>query len=347
MAPEVAGWLTQGLLRALPDATVIAHPLTDGGEGTLDVLSATGWTLHSCAVVDSFGRPLQARFAGNGARIVIESAEAFGFLPDAKPEDALSASSYGVGLLIQSALDLSPQSITLTVGGTSGSDGGAGMLQALGAKLLDDTGAEIGPGGGQLHRLEHIDMSGLDSRLSDVALRVVTDVTNPLLGDQGAASIFAPQKGADSQAVNVLEQGLSHFAAVLDPAWVTHPGSGAGGGLAYGALAGLGASLGSGATEMITLTQWDGALEGCDLVITGEGSFDDQSLVGKITGTVIQRAHTAGVPVVVVCGVSALSALPAGVEVIELSAWAPDQATSLAQAGSFLEMAAHHIAQGL
>jgi len=346
-ASEVAGALARGLAAVAPTASIIEHPLSDGGEGTLDVLSGAGFELHTADVVDSFGAPLTARFASRGNHVVIESAEAFRFQPRATPEQALQASSYGVGLLIRAALDIEPATITLTVGGTSGTDGGAGMLQALGFGLLDHTGQQIGRGGGKLASLHSVDTAMLDPRIAEVDFQVVTDVTNPLLGERGAAAVFAPQKGASASAIEALEAGLTRFARLLDSKRAAEPGTGAGGGLAYGAMVGLGATLRSGARWMMTLTQWESVIEGADLIITGEGSFDQQSLEGKITGVVIQQATAQSVPVVVVCGVNHLQKLPAGVSVIPLSDLAQDTESSFARAAELLEHVGRQIADAI
>jgi len=354
-ARAAATALARGLRTALPEAIILEHPLSDGGEGTLDVLTGVGFELHTVSVVDSFGSPLTARCARNDTHVVIESAQAFGFHPHATPEQALDASSYGVGLMIRAALDLSPTTITLTVGGTSGTDGGAGMLQALGARILDATGTPVGRGGGALSAVETCDLSGLDPRLLGVEVQVVTDVINPLLGERGSARVFGPQKGATPEAIVTLEAGLVRFAKLLNPALATQPGTGAGGGLSYAAVAALSASLRSGAQWMMDLTHWEDALDDVDLVITGEGSFDQQSLEGKITGAVIQRAQQRaqqrdqhqGVPVVVVCGVNKAAAPLAGVQVVQLLDWAATQEEAITRAEPLMEQAGRFIAAGV
>jgi len=342
-AKDAAAALARGLASELPMATIVQHPLSDGGEGTLDVLTGVGFVNHHANVVDSFGTPITARFVSRGNHVVIESAEAFRFHPDATPEQALTASSFGVGLLILKALELNPDTITVSVGGTAGTDGGAGMLHALGAGLFDAKGTQVGGGGGQLTAVERVDLSGLDPRLLAIDVQVVTDVHNPLLGEQGSARVFAAQKGADPAGIEALEAGLRHFASLLDPDLATQAATGAGGGLSYGAMAALKASVRSGAQWMMELTDWEGALEGADLVITGEGSFDEQSMAGKITGVVMKRATDRGVPVVVVCGVNRAEVPLLGVTVVQLVDWAPDQESSIAHAETLLERAGRHI----
>jgi glycerate kinase len=223
------------------------------------------------------------------------------------------------------------------------------MLQALGFGLLDHTGQQIGRGGGKLASLHSVDSAMLDPRIAEVDFQVVTDVTNPLLGERGAAAVFAPQKGASASAIEALEAGLTRFARLLDSKRAAEPGTGAGGGLAYGAMVGLGARLHSGARWMMTLTHWESVIEGADLVITGEGSFDQQSLEGKITGVVIQQAtaRSVPVPVVVVCGVNQLEKPPAGVSVIQLSDWSQDTESSFTRAAELLENVGRQIADAI
>ena len=311
--------LARGLEEARMDHHITIHPLTDGGEGTIDVLVDFGAQLQHTTVLDSWGDPVLASYAVMGDQVFIESAQAYGFREGASPTQALEASSVGVGQLIKEALDHRPREIFLTVGGTSGTDGGVGMLRALGVSFLDSNGQAVKPGGGSLSDVAQIDTSGLDSRLESLHLRVLTDVESPLLGEQGAARVFAAQKGADFDSIEILERGLVHLAGLLSLESAAIPGAGAGGGLAFGALAVLGAVAESGAQAMMKLTGFDHRLEEVRLVITGEGSFDNQILEGKITGAVIERARARRVPVVVVCGVSGVSSAPPGVQIIQIS----------------------------
>ena len=322
-ATDVVEALAEGIRESAPGAVITPQPLSDGGEGTLDVLAHHGFEIHTLTVPGSWGQPVVARFASRDGVAVIESAQAFGFLPGATDAEALDASSAGVGHLILEALASDPTEILLTVGGTSGTDGGFGMLRGLGALGLDDKGNEVGPGGGKLRQLGSVDLSGLDPRLARTRIRVLTDVSNPLLGPTGAAAIFAPQKGADQAAVEILEAGLSRLATLLGTDVAARPGSGAGGGLAFAAMAALGASQQSGAMAMMEITGVVTEMNDVDLVVTGEGSFDAQSLGGKITGVVIEHSRSQNIPVVVVCGVSQVAEPIAGVTVIEISAGAP------------------------
>ena len=344
-ATGVVEVLAEGIRESAPGAAITEQPLSDGGEGTLDVLAHHGFEIHTLTVPGSWGQPVVARFASRDGVAVIESAQAFGFVPGATAIQALEASSAGVGHLILEALASGPTEILLTVGGTSGTDGGFGMLRVLGAEGLDNQGNEVSEGGGALLTLASVDLSGLDPRLAKTRLRVLTDVTNPLLGPSGAAAVFAPQKGADSEAVALLDAGLAHLAALLGQEVAERPGTGAGGGLAFAAMAALGASQESGATAMIEITGLGDELEGADLVVTGEGSFDAQSLGGKIPGVMIARARSQNIPVVVVCGVSQMTEPILGVTVIAISAGASSVQESIDNPGVYLREAGREIGQ--
>jgi len=214
-APEVATALAEGIRQAQPLAVCIEHPLADGGEGTVNVLAAAGFDTVEVPVVNHRGEEILALLASHGDLVVVESAQACPFTPDATAADALSASTRGVGMMIAAALDRGASRIYLAVGGTATTDGGAGMLAALGAQFVDNHGRVIPDGGGALIDIDSIDLRSLDSRLAEVEIVLLSDVDNPLLGESGAATVFAPQKGADRVAVTRLEEGLSHFARLL------------------------------------------------------------------------------------------------------------------------------------
>jgi glycerate kinase len=339
-ATEVAAALSRGLRSVLPDSSVKEQPLSDGGEGTIEVLRSCGFQLHEADITDHQGRPITASYALKGRTAVIESAEACPFEPGATPHHALGATTRGVGMLIKKALEHPVSHIMLTLGGTATTDGGLGMLHELGAKATDKNGVALGPGGGALVDLAHIDLSNLDARLAGISFTVLTDVDNPLLGPRGATAVFAPQKGADARAQEILEKGMKNFSDLLDPIAARQPGTGAGGGLGYAAQVGLGATGASGAHTMMDLVDVFG--ESYDLIITGEGSFDDQSLHGKIPGAIIEHATTRGTPVLVVCGVAGITDATAlqdatVVAVLALSSFEPDRAASLANASQILE----------
>ena len=315
-APDVARHLDAGLQAATGhNLDVIRIPVADGGEGTLDAAVGSGFTRRSALVSGPTGQPLRAEFAVRGREAVIEMAAASGLavLPgDIK--DAKNATSLGTGELIRAALDAGCRQIILGVGGSANTDGGAGVLQGLGAQLLDAEGNELPPGGAALARLDRIDFSGFDTRLDEARFVLASDVDNPLLGAEGAAAIFGPQKGATPEDVAILDAAASHFvdvlAAEIGPRALKAadaPGAGAAGGVGYAAIAVLAATRRPGIDVVLEFTGLADRLAGADLVITGEGSLDEQSLLGKTPMGVARAAARAGVPVVAVCGRTTLT----------------------------------------
>ncbi len=331
-APEVASRLSAGLQAGFAanfaadkpaegfETTLI--PVADGGEGTLDAAVGSGFTRRSATVTGPTGQPLTAEFAVRGEEAVIEMAAASGLavLPGfgdgcaPNSETAKSSTSLGTGELIRAALDLGCRHIILGVGGSANTDGGAGVLQGLGAVLLDADGNELPGGGAALARLDRIDFSNLDVRLEVTEFVLASDVDNPLLGRTGAAAIFGPQKGATPDDVASLDAALAHFVQVLaneigpeaqDAAQA--PGAGAAGGVGYIAIAALGAARRPGIDVVLEFTELEQRLAGADLVITGEGSLDEQSLLGKTPMGVARAAARSGIPVIAVCGRSTLS----------------------------------------
>lgn len=345
-AAEVADSLFRGIERALPDADIVSHPLADGGEGTLDVVLARGYRAREVSILDHLGRERTAHYASQGTIAVVESARACPFTPGASAEHALRATSRGVGQLIRHALESGATQVILTVGGTASTDGGAGMLEELGVRLVDVHGQPIPDGGAGLVELAAVDASSLHPLIAPASIRVLTDVESPLTGPAGAARVFAPQKGADEAALDTLERGLARIAEVSGSVAAAQPGAGAGGGIGFAALAYLGATQHSGAEAVMELTGFDQALAGADLVVTGEGSFDDQSAAGKAPALVVQRAQERGVPVVVVCGLDRRSS-PGGLDVIALSAYEPDPERSIRGAAGLLQRAGEEIGRRL
>lgn len=319
-APEVARHLETGLQSAAGhNLEVLRIPVADGGEGTLDAAVGSGFTRRSAVVSGPTGQPLTAEFAVRGREAVIEMAAASGLavLPGG-PDSATAkaATSLGTGELIRAALDAGCRQIILGVGGSANTDGGAGILQGLGARLLDADGRDLAPGGAALADLAGIDFSGFDSRLDDARFILASDVDNPLLGPDGAPAIFGPQKGASPADVEALDGALANFVQVLageiGPRALkaaSAPGAGAAGGVGYAAIAVLAATRRPGIDVVLELTQLADRLEGADLVITGEGSLDEQSLLGKTPVGVARAAAVAGVPVVAVCGRTTLTPL--------------------------------------
>lgn len=350
-AVEVARHVTAGLRRAAPGAAVRALPVADGGDGTVDAAVAAGFERRTATVTGPVGEPVAAAYALRPAdgTAVVEMAEASGLRHLPRGVFApLTATSHGTGELLRAALDAGARAIVLGVGGSAGTDGGAGMLAALGARFLDADGRALGPGGGPLAVLARADLSGLDARLARARIVLASDVDNPLTGPRGAAAVYGPQKGAAPDDVAVLDAALAHYARVLDGgARAAASGAGAAGGLGYGALAGLGAAFRPGIEVMLEVLGFAAALKDTDLVITGEGSLDGQTLHGKAP-VGVARAAT-GTPVVAVCGRSALDgAALAGVGIeraYALTDLEPDPARCMAEAGPLLERLAERIAR--
>lgn len=307
-ADGAATAIADGLARALPGAEAVLRPVADGGEGTVAAALRAGYRPRTARVAGPDGRPVDAVRAVLGTTAVLELATAAGLGLLDRPAP-LTAGTRGVGELVRHALDDGARRVVLGIGGSATTDGGAGMLQALGLRLLDADGHEVPPGGGGLLHLDRVDAAGLDPRLAQVEFVVASDVDNPLAGPAGAAHVFGPQKGASADDVRLLDAALSRWAAVLtrglgvDVAATT--GAGGAGGTAAGALA-VGARIVSGAGLVCDLIGLDDAVAGAALVITGEGSLDEQTLRGKAPVEVARRAAAAGVPCLAVAGRVAL-----------------------------------------
>ncbi|WSM31811.1 glycerate kinase [Streptomyces sp. NBC_01689] len=353
-AVQVAERVTAGLRRAAPDAVVESLPVADGGDGTVDAAVAAGFERHEVRVSGPLGDEVTAAFALRGDTAVVEMAEASGLqrLP-AGTFAPLTASTYGSGELLRAALDAGARTIVFGVGGSATTDGGAGMLAALGALFLDADGEPVAPGGGALGDVATADLSGLDARLPEVDLVLASDVDNPLTGPKGAPAVYGPQKGASPDDVAVLDAALGHFTTVLEKAigaraaeCAVAPGAGAAGGIGYGALV-VGARFRPGIDVMLDVLGFARALDRADLVITGEGSLDEQTLHGKAPAGVAAAARAAGKEVVAVCGRLALApeALGrAGIRrVYPLTDAEPDIARCIADAGPILERVAENI----
>jgi glycerate 2-kinase len=277
-ADLVADAIAAGLRRVRPDVETVLRPIADGGEGTVAAALRAGYRPRTVQVSGPDGRPVDATFAVDGTTAVVELATAAG-LGQLEEPAPMTATTRGVGQLLRAALDDGVGRIVLGIGGSATNDGGAGMLQGLGVRLLDADGAELPPGGGALARLDRVDVSDLDPRVAGVELVVASDVTNPLVGPDGAAAVFGPQKGASPEQVRELDAALSRYATVLGRDVGTDPssvrGAGGAGGTAAGALAVLGASVVSGAGLVCDLVGLAEALDGAVLAITGEGALDE------------------------------------------------------------------------
>jgi glycerate kinase len=300
------------LARGVADAGWAARrvPVADGGDGTLDVLLAAAGAsarVQEVPITGPLGRRRLARLGWIGRDLaIVEMAEAAGLRLLGSRRDPLRATSRGAGELIAAALDGGARRIVVGVGGSASTDGGAGILAALGARLLDAHGGAAGHGGGALAAIARIDLSSVDRRLRRATLEVAVDVRSPLFGPEGAAQVFAPQKGADRGEVVLLDAGLRHLAALVEseagmPGLAGRPGAGAAGGAGF-ALAALGARLVGGASLVCDQVGLDAAMSGAALVITGEGRLDGQTATGKAPAEVAARAGRAGVPCVAVCG---------------------------------------------
>ena len=313
---EVAEALGRGWARARPGDRLHLSPLADGGEGTLVAIHAAGgWEWREAQAHDPLGRPLTARWLtagdGRGRRAVVELAEASGLSRlSAAERDAGRASTRGTGEVLRAVLDAGIRHVVLGVGGSATTDGGSGILAALGARLLDAAGHELPDGGAALGGLARIDLSGLDPRLGELELRIACDVTNPLLGPAGAAATYGPQKGADAVAVAALDTALARYADVLEATTGRRerdtPGAGAAGGTTFGLLCLRdrlrGLELVAGVELVMEETDLDGRLRSADLVVTGEGRIDAQTAFGKTALGVARRAAAAGIACIAVGG---------------------------------------------
>ncbi|WP_314220474.1 glycerate kinase [Streptomyces zaehneri] len=353
-AVEVAERVTAGLRRVVADLEVEALPVADGGDGTVAAAVAAGFERREVRVAGPLGQEVSAAFAVRGDTAVVEMAEASGLqrLP-AGVFAPLTASTYGSGELLRAALDAGVRTIVFGVGGSATTDGGAGMLSALGARFLDEDGEPVAPGGGGLAQLARADLSGLDPRLAAVELVLASDVDNPLTGPKGAPAVYGPQKGASPDDVETLDAALTHYAEVLETAlgskaaqYAAAPGAGAAGGIGYGALL-VGARFRAGIEVMLDVLGFASALERAELVITGEGSLDEQTLHGKAPAGVAAAARAAGKEVVAVCGRLALPPAALGRAGIRraypLTDVEPDVATCISDAGPILERVAEQI----
>jgi len=309
-ALEVANAIEAGFREIFPEWTYLKVPVADGGEGTVDALvAATGGRIVTRTVTGPLGDPVEAflGLSGDGGTAVIEMAAAAGLMllaPDRR--DPLRTTSRGVGELIRAALDLGARHLVIGLGGSATNDGGAGMAQALGVGLLDAAGRPVDAGGGALSTLARIDEAGLDPRIAQCRIEVACDVDNPLVGPAGASAVFGPQKGASPEMVRVLDDNLRHYGALIERdlgLTVTElPGGGAAGGLGAALVAFLGAQLRPGAEIVTAAVGLDALVAEADLVITGEGRIDSQSVHGKTPIGVARVARRHGKPVIAVAG---------------------------------------------
>jgi len=342
-AEQAAGAIARGWRRARPSDAVAIAPLADGGEGTLDaLLAARGGERRRVRVSGPLADAVDADYGlvrgeSGGTTAVVEMARASGLqLVSEARRDAVRASTFGTGELILAAAHAGAAEVLVSIGGSATTDGGAGMAQAVGARLLDAKGRPVRRGGAGLIDLARVDVTTIDPAVRGARFLVATDVRNPLVGPSGAAAVYGPQKGATPEQVALLDRALGHFAAVIDRDLGIdvreEPGAGAAGGLGAGLVAFLGARLRPGAGVVMDAVGFDERLDEADLAITGEGRLDASSFDGKVVGTVIDRARAGRVPVMVLCG--SAEERPDGVEVHELvgrsgGAHEPDPASAL------------------
>jgi glycerate 2-kinase len=310
-APQAAAAIARGVRDVFPDADVVEVPVADGGDGTVEALvTARAGEYQTATVEGPLGDAVEARLGliDSGGTAVVELATSSGLaLIDPSRRDPRRASTYGFGQLLEAARAQRVGEIIAGIGGSATNDGGAGMAQALGYRLLDAAGQDLRRGGAALARLDRIDASRFDrAGWASVRVRVASDVTNPLTGPQGASAVYGPQKGADAQAVRELDAALARLAQVIErdlgKRVAQLPGSGAAGGTGAGLVAFLNASLEPGAPLVVGATGFDEQLPGSDLVLTGEGRADEQTAYGKAPGEVAKRAAAAGIPVVLLAG---------------------------------------------
>jgi glycerate kinase len=353
-AAAVATHLRAGLRAVAPDADVRLAPIADGGEGTVAAAVAGGFSRLAVRATGPLGAPVDAAIAVRGLTAVVELAQASGlqWLAD-EAREPMRATSFGTGELIRAALDAGCGTVILGLGGSASTDGGAGMLQALGVRLATRDGTEPDRGGAALRDLDRVDLRGLDPRIRATTFVIASDVDNPLLGRGGAAAVFGPQKGATPEQVGELENALGRWADAVAAAvgrdHSAEPGTGAAGGVGFGATAVLGARSQPGIDLLLELIGFSALLSGARLVVTGEGSLDEQSLHGKAPVGVARAALARAVPTVAVAGVTSLSAAAlrrAGfAATYTLHQLQPNLKRSMAEAGPLLERIGERIAE--
>jgi glycerate 2-kinase len=352
-AAQVAARVAAGLARAAPGAEVVQVPVADGGDGTLEAALSAGYRRVPVRAEGPTGEPVDTAYAERDGVAVVELADVSGLrrLPGGRPA-ARTASSFGTGQVLAAALDAGCRRVVLGIGGSACTDGGAGMVQALGGRARGAGDQEVGRGGAALAAVASLDLSGLHPALGGAEVVVASDVDNPLLGPNGAAAVYGPQKGASPAEVAELDAALARWADAVRRATgqdlAATPGAGAAGGVGFAALAVLGASLRPGIGLVLDLVGFPAALPGAGLVITGEGSIDAQTLHGKAPAGVAAAARAAGIPVVAVAGRSLLA--PADLEAAGiLAAYAltdlePDPDRCMTDAGPLLERLAARVA---
>lgn len=355
-AAQVVRHLGAGLRQSAPELELTAVPIADGGEGTVDAAVAAGYQRCPVTVSGPTGEPVLTAFALSGTHAVVELADACGLvrLPGGVPAP-MTASSAGLGQALSAAVHAGATTVVMGIGGSASTDGGAGLLSALGAEILDAAGRPVQPGGGPLAGAHRIDLTGLDPALGSTQILLAADVDNPLLGPTGAAAVYGPQKGASPAEVTALDAALARWADVVQEQvpgrWTDTGGAGAAGGVGFAALAVLGAQPRPGIELVLELVDFAGRLTRVDVVITGEGSLDAQTLQGKGPAGVAAAAGALGLPVLAVAGRVLLDAsqlrsagFATSYALLDLE---PDPALSMANAGPLLERLGRRIGREL
>jgi glycerate 2-kinase len=352
---EVASHLAGGLRAARPDVETNTAAIADGGDGLLDAFQAAGFERVHVRATDALGAVAWSAYVRREGQAVVELAEVAGLAACRSDRAPLTATSRGVGEVIAAALDAGCRHVLLGIGGSASTDGGIGMVQALGARVLDSAGGEVGPGGVGAMQAVAIDLTFLHPALAEARLEVACDVDNPLTGPGGAAAVYGPQKGADDRQVQLLDAALGRWADLVSRTTGTDlratAGAGAAGGVGYAALSLLGADLRPGARLVLDILDIPASIARADLVITGEGSLDEQTLRGKAPAAVAESARKAGVPVVVVAGQCHLDAEQIGAagfsHVYTLLEEAGSEEEAFASPGPLLRRIGARIAQTL
>lgn len=349
-AAEAAKALATGMLSVNPDAEVIELPIADGGEGTLDALKDAFPERKSVKVQDALGREVDAEFALNDEQALIESAQACGLWRLAEPDrNPAVTHTYGVGQLISAALNAGATEVFVGLGGSATSDGGAGMARALGAKFLDDNGNELEPTGDTLMKVRKLDLSALDPRLQDVKVRALCDVLAPMLGEHGASRQFVVQKGGTTRTMHKLEEGLAMLQLACANAGLKgdglEPATGAAGGLGFGLYSFCNAELLHGAHEVLKLNGFEKLLAGTTVVLTGEGSFDEQTANGKLIDVLGEYCKQAGVPLIVLAGSAENVDIPGVTAALSISTFGERRQDALNAGVANLERHAAYVAR--
>lgn len=302
--------MRKGVLRVFEDAEIKCIPIADGGEGTVDaVMTCCGGSYCYEMVTGPDGREVIARYGilpDKSAVIEMAAASGLPLVQDVTPDTVMNSTTYGTGQLIASALDKGCRKIYIGIGGSATNDGGIGMLQALGVSFLDADNREVGFGGKYLDKIARIDISNLDSRIRETELVVMSDVTNPLCGENGAAVVYGPQKGATEEEIAILDKGLAQFAELIChmnlPDIRNLPGAGAAGGLGGGLVSFLGAEIRPGIKAILEIADFEKSVQWADLILSGEGRIDGQSANGKVVSGIAEIAGKYNVPVIAICG---------------------------------------------